>query len=116
MELKRVITFSVLPMLLASWTERPVGRCERSLRRLEGWTIAKVGNIRGSFEGCNYDRLIELDDGTILRCSSYGYQYGYMPEAVVFTKADTLGGQLVISVRMMVESEVYDMQPVTRRR
>jgi hypothetical protein len=79
---------------------------------MEGWTLVKVASIRGAFEGCDFDRLIELDDGTILRCSSYGYQYSYAPTATVWAKRFATAGGAFSSVRLMVEGETYDMQPV----
>jgi len=88
------------------------GSCERALRRMEGWTIVKVGTVRGEFEGCEHDRLIEFDDGTILRCSSYGYRYAYRPDAVVFAKSSSVNGTPFTMVKMLVEDDVYDMQPV----
>jgi hypothetical protein len=87
--------------------------CDRALRRLQGWTIVKVGTIKGNFEGCDHDRLIEFDDGTILRCSSYGYQYAYHPDAIVFAKSASVNGQAFTMVKMLVDGDVYDMAPVT---
>ena len=74
--------YRLLPLMLPLFLAAPstnLASCDRALRRMEGWTIVKVTQIRGTFEGCESDRLIEFVDGTTLRCSSFGYQYGYMP-------------------------------------
>ena len=82
---------------------------------MEGWTIVKVGTIKGSFNGCEFDKLIELQDGTVLRCSSYGYQYSYMPDAIVFGKSISTGTVSGVMIKLMVEGEVYDMAPVSAK-
>lgn len=48
-------------------------------------------------------------DGTVVRCSSYGYQYAFMPEAVLFAKYLTFDGKSVSIFQMMVEGEIYDV-------
>ena len=86
----------------------------RILRRLEGWTIIHVDTIDGSWEGCDYGRLIKLSDGSVLKCSSYGYSYAYRPDAIVLGKSATLGGRSFLSIKLFVENEVYDMEPIIR--
>ena len=90
--------------------------CASPLRQMVGWTVLKVATVNGTFEGCDYNRLIELDDGTILRCNSYGYQYAYMPDAILFGKSVNLNGQSVFILRLLVEDEVYDMLSVNARK
>jgi|GEM_PF-433252 len=103
------------PILLTTFAVSS-GNCDRALRRLEGWTVVKVSSINGEFEGCDYHKPVELIDGTILRCSSYGYQYGYMPDAVLFAKTIKASGQAVVMLRLLVDGELYDMLPMSTRR
>ena len=104
---------ALAPLILAAhFSSAP---CDRALRRLEGWTIMKVSTVRGTFNGCEYDKLVELTDGTVLRCASYGYQYAYMPDAVVFAKSVTAGATSAVMIRLMVEGELYDMAPAASR-
>jgi len=105
------VLWAVLPFLISAAPCR-VADCSRTLRRMEGWTIAKVGAIKGTFNGCEFDRLVELQDGTVLRCAAYGYQYAYMPDAVVFTKGTSIGDSRMVMVKLMVEDEIYDMSPI----
>ena len=100
-----------IPLLL-SGTAKPRADCGRLLSRLEGWTIVKAGSINGTFNGCDFDKLIEFTDGTALRCSSYGYQYAYMPDAIVLAKTVTIQGSSATMVKMLVEGELSDMQPL----
>lgn len=67
---------------------------------IEGW-IDKNGKRESSFNGCEYGRVIIFSGNKSLRCSSYGYQYAYRPEAVIISR----GG----SYTMIVESDSYDM-------
>lgn len=97
-----------LPLLLGSFFTAP---CDRALRRVEGYTVVKVTSIKGTFNGCAYDRLVELIDGTILRCSSYGYQYAYAPDAVLFARSVAIEGKSATITKLLVEGELYDVMP-----
>lgn len=114
MTIRAYIVGLLTPLLLGSALRADAAPCDRALRRLEGWTIIRVGSVRGTFEGCDFDRLVELTDGTILRCSAYGYQYAYMPDAVVFGKSISVSGQDAVMIKLMVEGELYDMAPIVR--
>jgi hypothetical protein len=93
--------------------------CGDELEGLVGYTIIASKTIEGyrgpgrekddSFEGCDYDRIIIFDDGTGLRCTSYGYQYAYRPTAIIFGKRMEFQGRSVTVLKMLVEDEVYDM-------
>jgi hypothetical protein len=39
--------------------------------------------VTGSFEGCDYDRYIPLDNGLLFKCSMYSYHYAYHPEVMI---------------------------------
>lgn len=38
----------------------------------------------GTFEGTNYDKITELDNGMVFRFTEYRYHYAYRPQVVVF--------------------------------
>lgn len=63
--------------------------------------VDEKGKRKDSFEGCNFGWAIVFSDGTYAKCTGYGYQYAYMPDALLLTKA----GRLV----MIVEDEAYEM-------
>jgi hypothetical protein len=85
---------------------------ESTLRQYVGYTIVGVLTIVGwrdsdgssgtDFKGCQYGRVIIFEGNQALKCTGYGYQYAYRPDAVILVK----GGQF----KMLVESDVYDMQ------
>jgi hypothetical protein len=66
-----------------------------------GWQD-RNGKKGDSFEGCEYDRIIILDDSKTLRCATYSYSYSYRPRAVVLTNGT--------SFKMIVGSDTYDMR------
>ena len=69
---------------------------------LIGYTIITQKTIDGEFEGCDFDKIIVFNDRTALRCFSYGYQYAYMPIAVILSNGS--------NIKMMVGDDIYDMQ------
>jgi hypothetical protein len=79
---------------------------------LEGWTVAAVTTVRGDFEGCDFDKRIPFDNGWVLTCSEYSYSYAYRPDAVIFAKSVDLRGRAYWMVKVLIEDEFYEMQPV----
>lgn len=53
---------------------------------VKGYTVVDVTHASGTFEGADYDKLIELDNGMVFRFSEYKYFYAYRPYVVVFGK------------------------------
>lgn len=80
---------------------RHAGGLADELGNLIGYTIVAQKTISGEFEGCDFDKRIMFDDGTMLKCMSYGYQYAYMPSALILFNGS--------SIKMIVEDEIYDM-------
>jgi hypothetical protein len=98
-----VVALSTLPnsaLALNDWT----------LSQLKGWTVIETSPVRGTFDGCEYDKPIALDNGWVLFCQSYGYSYAYRPTAVVFGKGITANS--VRQVKALINGELYDMQPI----
>lgn len=79
---------------------------------MEGWTIAAVTQVRGEFEGCDFDRTIRFDNGWRLTCSEYSYSYSYRPDAVIFAKTIQLRGRSYWMVKALIDDEFYDMAPI----
>jgi hypothetical protein len=106
----------ILAALLSLLT--PVGlraNCADVLRQLEGWTILSVTSVDGEFEGCDFGRKIKLEDGSVLTCAEYNYTYSYDPDAVVFGKRVSINGHTFMSIRLIVEDEVFEMEPKVAR-
>ncbi|MUK64020.1 hypothetical protein GNP81_19215 [Aliivibrio fischeri] len=93
---------------------------ESTLEQLVGWTLIETKTIEGfynddgkyedSFEGCDYDRVIQFVDSTQIECSSYGYQYAYRPTAFIFGKNTNYKGKSYTLYKMIVEDDVYDIR------
>ncbi len=39
--------------------------------------------VKGSFEGCDFDKVISFLNGLLFVCQSYYYSYSYMPEVQI---------------------------------
>lgn len=70
---------------------------------LGGYTITGFIDAKGkksdSFEGCEFDRRIILNDSYSVMCSEYRYQYAYRPKAILFADGNSL--------RMLVAGQLY---------
>jgi hypothetical protein len=86
--------------------------CSSELMKLEGYTIIAATQVDGQFEGCDFDKVIRFTDGKRLRCSSYSYTYAYMPDAIIFGKRSTFQGKSLLSIKVLIEDEVFDMAPI----
>jgi hypothetical protein len=82
---------------------------------LEGWTVAAVTTVRGDFEGCDFEKRIRFDNGWTLTCSGYSYSYAYRPDAVIFSKAIEIKGRNYWMIKVLIDDEFYEMQPVLAR-
>jgi hypothetical protein len=43
--------------------------------------------VTDTFEGCDFDKRIELENGLVFVCRSYGYAYAYRPEVLIVNAA-----------------------------
>lgn len=94
--------------------------CERILEKNVGWTIIDSKTIDGfkdkgkekknDYEGCDYDRVIYFTDGTSAICSSYGYQYAYLPTAIILGKSSKYQGKDITMYKMIVDGDEYDIR------
>ena len=92
---------------------------EHQLEQLVGWTIVGSKQIKGhkargkpysdDFEGCDFGTIIYFSDGTALECNSYGYQYAFMPKAIIFGKGIHHQGKSTTIYRMLVQGQSYNM-------
>ena len=86
------------------------GSCEEILRQLEGWTVVSVTSIDGEFEGCDYGKKIALENGSVFTCAEYNYSYSYSPDEIVFAKTFTYQGNTLISFKLVIEDEIFEME------
>lgn len=57
--------------------------------------------ISDEFEGCDYDKRYELDNGLVFVCSTYSYSYSYRPEVKIIIPS---GGYPIV----YINDEQYD--------
>ena len=111
---------NTLLLLITLYCIPASSECTRLFEQNIGWTIVESKTIegyrdigkekKGDFEGCDYDRTIYFMDGSTVKCNSYGYQYAYMPTAIILGKSFTHKGTKITQFKMIVESEEYDIQ------
>lgn len=99
---------------LADTLEQYIGYTIVGTKTIDGYRD-KDGKKSDDFEGCDFDRKIRFDDGTVLTCSSYSYTYAYRPTAVILMKTSEYQGRKMALVVMIVDDEAYDMQAVLVR-
>jgi hypothetical protein len=109
-----IATLTFLTILFS--TSAFADRCTRSLSRMQGYTIISVTQVDGEFQGCDFSRVIKFMDGTALRCSSYSYTYSYMPDAVIFGKTITYQGRSFVTLKVLIEGEIFEMESVVVRK
>lgn len=56
------------------------------LSNLIGYTIVGSSNVRGDFEGADFDKPVALDNGMVFTFSTYSYTYSYRPTAIILAR------------------------------
>jgi len=75
---------------------------------LGSWTVTgwynpnKKGEKGDSFDGCDYDRVLILDDSLSITCNEYSYSYSYRPKAVILGNGS--------SFKMLLGGHVYNVR------
>lgn len=105
-----LIIFLLLSNFLA--TTVFADRCTRKLKSMEGYTIISITQVNGEFQGCDFGRVIKFMDGLTLKCSSYSYTYSFMPDAVIFAKTIVYQGKSFAVIKVLIEDEIFDMEPL----
>lgn len=105
MHLLRPLIFAAAGLAMPAYADIS----EYELENLKGFTILGAYTITGyvdakgkksdSFEGCEFDRRIILNDSYSVMCSEYRYQYAYRPKAIIFGDERSL--------RMLVAGQLY---------
>lgn len=90
---------------------------------LVGFTIVAATNVRGDFEGADFDKPVALDNGMIFTFSTYSYTYSYRPSAVVMARIFTIDElqrfkmnppptRPITIYKLIIGQELYDVQRV----
>lgn len=83
---------------------------------MEGWAIAAVTHVDGSFHGCKFNQAIAFSNGLVLKCIS-GDLYGPLlgeshPSAVIFFKTGEHKGKKMYNIRVLIGNKMYNMAPI----
>ena len=89
----------LLPLLgLFSLVLAPVASADimRELSRLDGYTITHTGTVTGyidedgeeqpSYRGCDYGRVLIVDDKLRVTCKEYDYNYASSPTIIILER------------------------------
>lgn len=68
----------------------------------EGYAVFEETKIEGEFNGCEYGKRYELDNGLVFVCREYNYSYDYYPD--VYILKNVRSGAL----KVVVEDEEFD--------
>jgi len=90
---------------------------------LVGFIIVATTNVRGDFEGADFDKPVALDNGMIFEFSTYSYTYSYRPSAVVMARIFTIDEMRrfgmnppptrpITIYKLIINDEIYDVQRV----
>jgi len=93
------------------------------LSDLVGYTIIAATNVKGEFDGADYDKLVRLDNNWIFEFRSYHYHYAYHPVAIVFGKMVTadelrshgikpLSEKGIVMYKLIIDDDVYDVSRI----
>ncbi len=70
----------------------------------EGYGAIAVTSVSGTFNGCQFNEQIPLQNGMVFVCQTYHYHYAYNPEVLILKNVQT--GQLGVSI----DGELYEGQ------
>lgn len=103
---------TVPALLLVAVAETAMALDASDFDEVVGYTVIAVTQVRGDFEGCDFDKKIRFDNGWTLTCSSYSYSYAYRPDAVIFAKTCPHKGVNYWMIKVLIDDEFYEMQPI----
>lgn len=107
---KRGAAYAALAMLILPASSHALDASD--FEDLVGWTIAASTQVRGDFEGCDFDKKIRFDNGWVLTCSEYSYSYSYRPSAVIFVKSFSFKGRAYWMVKALIDDEFFEMEAI----
>ena len=82
-----------------------------------GFTMMAHTNVRGDFEGADYDKPVALDNGWIFEFTEYNYNYSYRPSVAVFAKRVSFkppsGVERQLTIyKLVIDDTIYDARRI----
>jgi len=90
------------------------------LSDLLGYTIIACTNVDGDFEGAEYGKVVQLENGMVFEFHEYNYSYAYRPSVAVFAEHVTAAELLSAGIKnpspsgmtiykLVIDDEIYDV-------
>lgn len=83
--------------------------CE-GLEEVVGFTLVAATRVQGEFNGCDFDRLVEFENGLALRCSEQRPTRTQQPAAYVFLRQIGLEGNTLSLLKVCIAGHMYNMR------
>ena len=77
------------------------------LCELQGFTLLSCESAEGEFEGEEGD-ILKLYSGMIFKITSYGYQYSYGPQVIIFVGVFEYQGKEQVMYKLIIGTNIYD--------
>lgn len=116
MRLLNIVTTSALLALGG------ISLAQADLSELEGFTLVTSTHVNGDFEGADFDKVVQLENGMIFRFNTYNYEYAYRPQADVFARTFSIADQKRLKIknpkvpvklyRLVIGDNVYSVDRV----
>ena len=79
---------------------------------LVGFEVIDNSTVEGDFEGSDFDEIVSLDNGMKFSFNDYNYNYSYRPDVVILAKKTMFKGYELLSWKLIIEEEIYDVDRV----
>lgn len=110
-------------LLFFSWFPSARALDVDDLAELVGYTMVAFSNVRGDFEGADFDKPVALDNRMVFEFTTYNYAYAYRPAVAVFARTLTpeeiqrFGGKNIPKkpitlYKLVIEDDVYDVRRI----
>jgi hypothetical protein len=88
-----------------------------------GYTMVSFTHVDGEFEGAEFDKLVQLENGMVFEFTEYNYSYAYRPAVAVFAESVSAADMLEAGIKnppargmtlykLVIEDELYDVRRV----
>lgn len=120
MKLRR-FAITILAALSFFFAQTPATALDaHDLEDLLGYTMVAHTNVKGDFEGADFDKLVALDNGMIFEFSTYSYTYAYRPAVAIFARTvspdelrrrgiPNVSARPITLYKLVIDEEIYDV-------
>ncbi len=106
---RKLIVVGLVCLLLAYFPSSVYALDAYDLKECIGYYIYASSQVAGSFNGADYDELVELDNGMIFRFKEYNYSYSYRPTVIILVYAYS---ESIFLYKLIIDDDIYDVDRV----